>query len=104
MITLQLHALRFLMPGHHGSRVDQDQDLLHDLEPGSYAGAFAPATREQASAALATYDDILRHLSDAYRRGDMEDAANIVKARQCIMLLDAQAEQLALSGLGVPFF
>jgi hypothetical protein len=34
----------------------------------------------------------------------MEDAAQIVDARAAMMRLDAEAEKMALAGLGVPFF
>jgi hypothetical protein len=39
-----------------------------------------------------------------YQRGDMEDAGQIVEARAAMMRLDAEAEKLAVAGLGVPFF
>ncbi|MBB2932052.1 ferritin-like domain-containing protein [Paraburkholderia silvatlantica] len=75
-----------------------------DANPAPWLRDISPATRDQASAALKTYDEILLNLSDAYQHGDMEDAANIVKARQAMMVLDAEAEKLAISGFGVPFF
>jgi len=53
---------------------------------------------------LDLYRGILRDLSDAYRRGDMEDAGKILDARQQMMALDEAAEQLAANGVGIPFF
>jgi Ferritin-like len=62
------------------------------------------ATTEQASAALDAYRAILAHLEGAYQRGDAEDAEQIIDARAAMMRLNAEAEKLAVVGLGVPFF
>ena len=53
---------------------------------------------------LDLYHGILRDLTDAYRRSDMEHAGKILDARQQMMALHQAAEQLAASGIGIPFF
>jgi hypothetical protein len=53
---------------------------------------------------LDLYRGILRDLTDAYRRGDMEDAGKILDVRRQMMALDDAAEQLAANGIEVPFF
>ena len=72
--------------------------------PAPWLRALAKATPKQASAALAAYSGILDHLAVAYQRGDAEDARQIIEARTAMMRLDAEAEKLAKTGLGVPFF
>ena len=79
--------------------------------PGALSGTGNPwlrpvqvGTAETAARALDLYHGILRDLADAYRRGDMEDASNIVDARQQMMALDDAAAQLAAQGIGIPFF
>ena len=62
------------------------------------------ATSTQAADALATYHDVPAHLATVYARGGMDDAGQIVAVRSAMMKLDAEAEKVAASGLGVPFF
>jgi hypothetical protein len=63
-----------------------------------------PGNRNSAAQALALYQSILDNLAIAYRHGDMEDAGAILAGRQNMMAFDAEAEKLAESGTGVPFF
>ena len=72
--------------------------------PAPWLRPIAEGSPVQAANALAAYHDILANLEHAYRSGDMEDAANILEARAAMMRLDAEAERLAVAGLGVPFF
>lgn len=72
--------------------------------PAPWLRPVAAATRDKAAAALDAYHAILAHLQSAYQRGDVEDAAQIVEARSAMITLDAEAEKLAMVGLGVPFF
>ena len=72
--------------------------------PPPWLRPIVKASADQASAALDAYHAILAHLKRAYQRGDMEDAGQIVEARAGMMRLDAEAEKLAVAGLGVPFF
>ena len=71
-----------------------------------YLRKLTPAspTAPDAKAALDLYRGLLDSLRKAYAKGDMEDAANIITARQAMLDLDAAAEKLASQGLGVPFF
>lgn len=62
------------------------------------------AAPRQARVALDLYKGILDDLGAAYRRGDMEDAGNIVHARGKMIALEAEATALAVKNLGVPFF
>jgi hypothetical protein len=72
--------------------------------PAPWLRPVTKASPTQATPALDAYYGVLAHLGGAYRRGDMEDAAQIVDARAAMMRLDAEAEKMALAGLGVPFF
>ena len=79
--------------------------------PGARSGTVTPWLRPiqlgspaATGRALYLYRGILRDLTDAYRRGDMEDAGKILDARRQMMALDDAAEQLAANGIGVPFF
>ena len=72
--------------------------------PAPWLRPVAKASPAQATAALDAYHGVIAHLEGAYRRGDMEDAAQILDARAAMMRLDAEAEKLAVAGLGVPFF
>ena len=72
--------------------------------PPVYLRPIELATRREAKAALDLYHGILRDLAAAYARGDMEDAANIVNARDKMTRLEAEASSLARRNLGVPFF
>jgi ferritin-like protein len=62
------------------------------------------ATASEARAALTLFTGILNDLGAAYRRGDMEDARNIVQARTKMIGLEDEASALAAKNLGVPFF
>ena len=72
--------------------------------PAPWLRPIAVASPAQATDVLNAYNGILTNLDGAYERGDMEDAAQIVDARTAMMRLDAEAENLAAAGLGVPFF
>jgi hypothetical protein len=72
--------------------------------PPPWLRPIVKASPHQASAALDAYHAILSHLERAYQHGDMEDAGQIVEARAGMMRLDAEAEKLAVAGLGVPLF
>ena len=66
--------------------------------------ALAPSNNSDAQNALNAYHQILANLETAYKKGDMEDAENIIYARQKMMELDGIAKKLATEGFGIPFF
>jgi hypothetical protein len=75
-----------------------------DGKPAPWLRPVTPGNRNSAAQALALYQSILDNLAIAYRHGDMEDAGAILAGRQNMMAFDAEAEKLAESGTGVPFF
>ncbi|MHC5675431.1 ferritin-like domain-containing protein (plasmid) [Nostoc sp. UHCC 0926] len=64
----------------------------------------APSDNPDAKQALDAYQRLLNYLEAAYKKGDMEDANNIVFARQEMINLQVIAQKLATQGFGIPFF
>jgi len=95
----RFREIKFVLQYYTGP-VQEDgrqQPYLLNLAP-------APATNTKAQAALAAYREIIKDLSTAYESGDVEDARFVVAARQRMNELQALAQELAVEGLGVPFF
>ncbi|GAB1541218.1 hypothetical protein NUACC21_38880 [Scytonema sp. NUACC21] len=64
----------------------------------------APSDLPDAKEALDGYQRLLNYLRAAYEKGDMEDADNIIFARQEMISLQVLAKKLAIQGFGIPFF
>jgi hypothetical protein len=106
--TLEQLAARIIADGaEHFSRFREIQLALQPHEPQQYLQPDfkpAPVANRAASGALDIYRQILKELADAYRLGDMEDAAHIATARKLMFDLDGAARDLANNErLGIPF-
>ncbi len=98
----------------HYSKFSEVKTILspyhRDPEPNNFVPPYlrnmtpAPSDNAEAQQALTGYYRLLANLATAYQSGDMEDAGSIVAARQEMIRLDVIAKQIALTGLGIPFF
>jgi Ferritin-like len=98
----------------HFSKFSEVQTILssydRDSAPNNFIPPYlrnitpAPSDNAEAQQALNRYSQILANLATAYASGDMEDAGNIVAARQEMIGLDVIAKQIANNGIGIPFF
>jgi Ferritin-like len=113
--TLYQLAGKIIADGvEHFSKFSEVQTILspyhRDPEPNNFVPPYlrhitpAPSDNAEAQQALAGYQRLLANLASAYQSGDMEDAGNIVAARQEMIGLDVIAKQIALKGIGIPFF
>ncbi len=107
--TLEQLAARIVADGaEHFSRFREVQLVLkkyeRTLEYLQPDFEEAPATDPAVAQTVQTYDRILQELKDAYKLGDMEDAAHIATARSLMFTLDAAARQLGSKSRGIPFF
>ncbi|HTN87474.1 MAG TPA: ferritin-like domain-containing protein, partial [Sorangium sp.] len=91
------HYSRFRRVQQTLNRYGKYTPYLRDIELGS------PADPNVATA-LAIYAKIKSSLRAAYESGDLEQAADVVRARELMHKLDEAAEALARKGVGVPFF
>jgi hypothetical protein len=102
--AMEQQAERILADGmQHFTRFRQIQKVLQPFAA-AYLRDITRATAVQAKAALDLYSEILSDLQDAYKSGDMEDAAPIGAARSAMFRLNEEAEKLAANGKGVPYF
>lgn len=106
-------AERIIADGvEHFSRFREVKLVLSDYSPADpdahppYLLKLTPAAPDhpRASEALEAYSKIISNLETAYRRGDMEDANDIISARLHMVKLQEIATELAGEGLGIPFF
>ncbi|BAZ47755.1 hypothetical protein NIES4103_03590 [Nostoc sp. NIES-4103] len=86
-------------------RIYQDGSAANGARP-AYLRNITPAPSDHSDVkeALDGYHRLLGYLEAAYAKGDMEDANNIVCARQEMINLQAIAKKLATQGFGIPFF
>ncbi|QSJ15015.1 hypothetical protein JYQ62_24545 [Nostoc sp. UHCC 0702] len=113
--TLYQLAGRIIADGmEHFSKFREIETVLRVYQDGSPANGArpaylrnitpAPSDHPDAKEALDGYHRLLGYLQAAYEKGDMEDANNIVSARQEMINLQAIAKKLATQGFGIPFF
>ncbi|MBR8839079.1 MAG: hypothetical protein DSM106950_35040 [Stigonema ocellatum SAG 48.90 = DSM 106950] len=113
--TLYQLAGRIIADGvEHFSKFSEIEKVLRpyhrDQEPDGFKPPYlrnitpAPTENSDTQQALDIYKGILQNLEAAYKKGDMEDAGNIISARQEMMNLNAIAKKLATQGFGIPFF
>lgn len=98
----------------HFSKFSEIETVLRAYQGGSQVNGArppylrnvtpAPTDNPDAKQALDAYQRLLNNLEAAYKKGDMEDANNIVFARQEMIKLQAIAQKLATQGFGIPFF
>jgi hypothetical protein len=91
----------------HFTRFREIQRILTPFASGNpppYLQNIVKATAADGKAATDLYQEILSDLATAYQSGDMEDAAQIAKARATMFALRDAADALAKAGKGVPYF
>ena len=108
--TSQL-AQRIIADGvEHFSRFRELKLVLKNYQPGDGTLPYllgltkADPSNKLAKEAMAAYRKIIENLTIAYRKGDMEDAANILEARLAMEELNNASRRLADQGFGVPYF
>jgi len=101
-------AERILADGmQHFTRFREIQRVLQPYAKGKqpeYLQNIVKATPAAGKTAVDLYHAILADLATAYESGDMEDAAQIAKARGTMFALRDAADALAKAGKGVPYF